>query len=260
MNWRITIQPEGVPGLPERQAQRLQFVADATSLAELSDDAEAKRVTVFLQRSQLGIPMRGDRVGYTTDDRPSDLRDDLPFIVPVSWTDALRLNPTDYFAHFTRPYPTKHRYGAYARKQRSIILSADWNLGHLWRGLILLHEGLHAYHHIVLGPNSPKPASRREQLAEHLEYRILAGIGGQPFLTYLDTFATEVAVCEQNGLIFMPSSSQVQAGVVDDLLPPADERWELLLRSLTIGICATYRYRDHASAVPSSGLSSRDTG
>lgn len=104
-------------------------------------------------------------------------------------TDYWLLPPDDYWRGYaTTAYMDSYNVAEaeYYPPTHTIYLPGEWPRSEIQHGLILLHEGLHAYDHLVRKDGMPKPFWRRERNARLMEMRLIQRIGGPEFTTILD--------------------------------------------------------------------------
>lgn len=190
---RIVLTPHD-DSIQPRKVAAAAWIAAAVALAHQSGDREAIDVAGFLNtRTQVAVPESGTNVGLPSVPPPG--QDQTAYIVPMLTSDTWRFWRGDHdFLHLAeadrRPRPT---VAVFVPTTRAIYLPADWPLSELAKGLVLLHEGLHAFDRIVWRRRMPKPFVRRERNAWLLQIRVLESIGRAPYANYLQKLVPEVA-------------------------------------------------------------------
>jgi len=170
-----------------------QWLEAATQLARQSGDAEAKQLATFLQeRAVLGLPRAYNDLAYVP--RADVNAAQAVYIVPMISIDYLTLPTDDYWRDFASPSSSVGRsvLAEFYVPTHAIYLPGEWPGAEIQSALLLLHEGQHAYDHMVRGAHMPKPFWRRERNAQLMELRILKTLGGEEFATYLDRLIPEV--------------------------------------------------------------------
>jgi hypothetical protein len=165
--------------LAQRRREVVRLLDEVSRVARLSNDAEAMAVARLLEeRGVVVLALRGGRLGL--DDAPLNASlERAIFLVPVRGVDRLVLHGTDNGANFANVSRTGQVWASYYRTHRAIYWAAEWSIAPLWKAIIVLHEGLHAYQH--LEARSPRSRAARELAAQALERRTLGGLGGSRF-------------------------------------------------------------------------------
>lgn len=168
----------------------------ARAIADKTQDGEALAVVAFLsERAVVGFPKADNDLAYIR--RRGIAKGEAVYIVPMISYDYWLLPPGDYW----RGYATTaymESYGVaeaeYFPPNQAIYMPGEWTRSEIQQGMVMLHEGLHAYDHLVKGKSMPKPFWRRERNARLMEMRLIKCIGGPEFVAYLDMLAPEVEV------------------------------------------------------------------
>ena len=164
----------------ERQRVVKQALRYAMHCAKAANDAEALAVATFLHdHGVAGIPLPGDRIAISQTDHKR-LPSLVVLLVPVIGTDTFLLADDDMGKAYADPLGQSPAFASYYRSHHAIYWSRVWSISSAWEGLLLLHEGLHAYHHLI-DPAAPTTRREREHTAVDLEYRLLCGRGGRGY-------------------------------------------------------------------------------
>jgi hypothetical protein len=192
VNMADALIPSKDPALTQRRTAMNQWLSAATAIARRSSDAEAIQVAMFLRtHAVLGVPMPGYRAAPVRSSRVR-LLDDALLIVPIVAVDSWLLPIGDDRQRYGQAYRTDELYAEFIPSRQMMHLSGEWRLSDLYKGLTLLHEGLHAYDRLVRRRRMPKPFWRRERNARLLEYRVLRRIGGRRLTSHLDELLPRV--------------------------------------------------------------------
>ena len=224
------------------------WLDDAMSLASRAQDQEALAVARFLQTRALpALPLPNERVGYVAAEGVQPPSPDTVFIVPVLSADEWRLPSDDQVRREFTGYARLpgNSLAQFSPLRRAIFMAGEWHISPLWRGLMLLHEGLHAYDRVVRRRHMPRPFWRRESNARLMECRVLMHIGGQPFFDYLDGLARAVITGSTPvGDVFdyKMSREQYSSLTLDELFGTPISRDDISKRAATIEDCVVLRY------------------
>lgn len=243
----VAIQPQ-YPFLVERLALFAALMHGVQRLAQRSRDLEAMAIVDFLGHSAvLGVPMRGSCIGYYAPSAPRKFSPrNAIFLALIKKSDIWLVEPGNPALQFTHPGRFAAIDGAYYRSTRSIYLSADWEVGEFWQSLLLFHEAIHAYDHIVA--HRPKsPMWRAELHARRLEYMVLAGVKGKPFVALLDSAPPLKAIdgslkSGKHLKLFAPTERQISDAQLDQLFGPGCSLDESHYRRSMVGRCLVQRY------------------
>jgi hypothetical protein len=170
------------PALSQRRRTMLELIASAQRYAHSADDEEAQRIAAFLeQRALVGVPLANDQIAIREVDR-ARLRGGV-VVVPVVGLDNLVVGDGEAAKLYALPAVSKTALGSYYRDAQAIYVSVAWSTSLFWQMLILLHEGLHAYQHLVDRDLQDDRTHReqRERAAQALQNRVLYAIGGEAF-------------------------------------------------------------------------------
>lgn len=200
--------PPGDTSLARRAAIIAAWLDAATKLAERSKDPEALAVAIFLrEHARLAVPMPNHGLAVTGE-LPVDKSRRGIYLVPMITDDMWRLPRGEYVLRYASY--SGDRVGAFASfypANRAIYLPGEWSLSELSKGLLLLHEGLHAYDRVIRQRRMPKPYWRREYNALELEARVFLGSGGSRIRRYIDSLQAEVRrqhTSSASGFTFVP--------------------------------------------------------
>lgn len=175
-----------------RQRIALSWLDSALVLARKSSDSEAWAVAKLLRtHARVASPIPGgiSDAGRAT---PKSIEVEAIYLVPMLSQDLWHLPIGDHRHELARK--CIGTVGArFVPRERTIYLPGEIQLSELSMGLLLLHEGLHAYDRVVRRRRMPRPFWRREYNAVQLEMRILKAIGGSRFERYLEQLTPRVA-------------------------------------------------------------------
>jgi len=231
--------------IAQRQGQLHDWLMAASALADRSGDPEALTVSTFLkERAVLGLPRPNNDLAYVR--RVGVIKKEAIYIVPMISRDDWILPPDDYWrAYASGVYLDGMGLAEYYPPTRAIYVPGERLAAGEQSALLLLHEGLHAYDHLVRRERMPKPFWRRERNAQLMELRVIRRLGGAPLVAYLDRLMPEVERQRHAGpkpfLLELPHS-MVDNGLLDQVLWPANTRQARRFRTMDVERCAVAHY------------------
>jgi hypothetical protein len=234
------------PALLQRREAMNQWLNAAMAIASQSGDAEALQVATFLRtHAVLGIPIAGYRAAPVPPSRIRSL-DDALLIVPIVAVDLWLLPVGDDRHRYGQVYRTDELSAEFIPSRQMIHLSGEWCLSDLYKGLTLLHEGLHAYDRLVRRRHMPKPFWRRERNARLLEYRVLCGVGGHRLTSLLNELLPRVRKAytrQQQGFRFElpPRSNKDDTALTASLGAPTSSI-DRDARAAAVQLCAVVHF------------------
>ncbi len=227
-----------------RDAWAREALALAREYGARSSDPQAIRVAAFLEQHwALGVPLAHSRIGVVAHRGLRIRTDPGVYLVPVTSVDGLTLGRHDNGKLFASTRRTGQIWASYYRSHRAIYWAADWPLSPLWRAIILLHEGLHAFQHLAM-PGSQRTRAGREDAATELEYRVLSQLGGRRFRNLLTTEAKRSP--DENRL---PANQDAGADALDAIFGKPISREDDMTRATFVEGCLHYR-RAQLRAMP----------
>lgn len=157
-------------------------------LACNTNSDQLHRVADFVrQNAVVGMPLPDNGVGILRDASERTIA-----VVPVRLLDEWRIARDDY-AYLYASTGRRGPWASYARPTRAIYCGGEWTADHRWPAIALLHEGQHAYEHLVEGKALTDPVWQREARARRLEYQALLGLGGSRLDQLLHRLRPQVA-------------------------------------------------------------------
>ena len=175
-----------------RQELQKEFLDAASWLAKETDDAEARQVSIFLNKNVVTCMNVGSKI--VTLDKSNKNNPIALFIVTGNELDELpALQKIDaqnnYMAYFLpfRPTPL-------------MVLKYNLQTAKIWKALVILHEGSHARRFYSLPSDAPPPTEIEYALDEvrayELEQRLLNKLGGEKYAALVQKRLAELVQSE----------------------------------------------------------------
>lgn len=149
-----------------------EWMSNAESIANKTHDPEAMGVVSFLkEKAVVAEPIKG---GYRA---PSQTNDGTVFIMPLVEKDK---KIDEYYRSHIE---SRQTIANYSNEYRILQLNESIPTSGLWKGILLLHEGMHAKVHAEkqYEPEDPKTFSEGERDAFIFEGRLMTLLGGESY-------------------------------------------------------------------------------
>jgi hypothetical protein len=244
----IAILPASDPGFVRRTDLFSRWLNAAKSLA--ANDEEAQRVVAFLQeRAVLACPRRNDSIAYFEHSHVQPSR--ALYIVVMLGIDHWTLGPDDPrlgYASHERAGQYDEALGQYRPNSRVIYMAGEWQRADISRTLTLLHEGLHAYEHLVMRRHRPRSLWEEERDAILLQIRLIRNLGGPEFQAHLDAKLPEVKQqydASSASFTYEPSEHPNDDALLDQVLWPASGRNGVAERLMRVADCTVLNFLMH---------------
>lgn len=172
--------------VPHRFQLAYEWVKSARLLAETTQDPDALKAWKFInERTTIGVPMPGGSIHYFFTEKPDRPVEEYAFLAPLLKEDATRL-PEDDFRHQMVSDGYKHA-AEYRENSRAIYLPPA-PLGEKGRGVLLLHESLHAWLDIdkLVDRSAPNAHWFEEAQVYIFEFKLLSGLLGPKYDTLVE--------------------------------------------------------------------------
>lgn len=149
-----------------------EWMSSAESIAIKTQDLEAMAVVSFLkEKKAVAEPIMG---GFRT---ASQKPEGAVFIMPLIEEDV---KIDEYYRSLTEDQQTMAKY---SNEYRILWINESIPTSRLWKGVLLLHEGMHARVHAErqYEPETPKTFSENERDTFILESRLMTLLGGESY-------------------------------------------------------------------------------
>ncbi len=184
--------------IPGRYEVVEDWALAAKQVSEVTQDNDALRVWDFInERTALGVAMPKGGIHYFFTEKPERSIDEFAFLTPIVETDIERLPEDDFRRKLAEG---KHNVAAqYTEGSRAIYLPPQ-NFGKLGKGILLQHEGMHAW--LDIEKQIDRKAKDSHWLEEahvfKFEFILLGKLIGDPYTNLVNKVSETIAGTEDN--------------------------------------------------------------
>lgn len=170
----------------------------AKQVAEVTQDTDALRVWDFInERTALGVAMPGGGIHYFFTEKPERSVDEFAFLTPIVETDIERLPEDDFrrkLAEGKLNVAAQYQEGSHA------IYLPPQNFGKLGKGILLQHEGMHAWLDIEKRIDRKAKGSHWFEEADvfKFEFVLLGKLISGPYTNLVNKVSETIAGTEDN--------------------------------------------------------------
>ena len=228
-------------------ASFMGLLGKVPSLAHQSGNTEARAIADFLQqRALLRVLMRGSKIGYYPLKHPAVPPDEALFLAVAKRSDTWLMETDNPAQQFIAPGRYATLDGAYYTTTHSIYFPADSQVQELWQALTLLHEGSHAYDHLIYLRPKP-PVWRGELRARRLEDEVVIGPKGAAFIKLLNTPVVQHEIGKalhagEHLKLYEPSLAEISDAQLDQIFGTVISLDDTHYRRCVIGHCLVQHY------------------
>ena len=204
----------------QRFAVANEWLAASSRVAQLSGLPAAEEVANFLAtRTALGIAYPAGGVLRLHSQEPELDVSQYAFLTPLLDIDCERLTDRADWRRAMAEGQVSPFVAQFMETSRAIYFSATVTVSEIGKGLIMLHEAVHAMIEIDGSADRSVPNQywAEEAKAYRLEYQIMVALGGKAYKELVERVADTISGAEEddNGRIKVPYSfSETERGVI----------------------------------------------